>query len=307
MDVLSITNFQELQKRVRTHFIEKNYNDAISLLKESKFIFPNKIDRIGQWLANIHCLQENDSEAILELNEVVTKGLWWNPFILTSDDELSSIHHNDKFLEIVKKCEILYEDSKQKAVATHTFVGNSEAKTMITALHWRGFNATDFSEQVATSELKEKYLFSFIQSSQLLSYDCYTWDEYEISKGDILHNQMTSSGKNQILFGASQGADTAIKLCLDENSMFNHAVALVPTFNDLNFLEDLLLKNEDNELKLTIITGDKDPFYQNVLTAISVFEKHNIQCEFITIEGMGHQLPPNFNELLSEIVENIFS
>jgi predicted esterase len=288
---------------------EEKYKEAISNLESAKSIFPNKIDRIGHWLSGIYCIQNNKEKALSELKEVLNKGLYWNPGILTNDTDLHLIQDSEEFVEIIQRSEELYNFHKRNSSSLLHTLGNYESETSVTALHWKNSNALDFSEQIVTDELRDRYLFSFVQSSQLFSNGCYHWDDYDVAKTDIenthieFYDRFESTIKNRIIFGASQGADTAIKTYFESNRNYDTVIALVPTLSNLDTIEEKLKNHQKTKVKLVIITGDKDYFYNNVLDALPIFERYNIPCKLIVIEGMGHTIPENFEELFEENIK----
>lgn len=302
-------DFLILQKFAIDLIKEEKYKEAISDLENAKKIFTNKADRIGHWLAGIHCIQDNKEKALSELKEVLNKGSYWNPSILTNDSDLSLIQESEEFAEIIQRSEELYHFHKRNSRSLLHTLGNNKSETSVTALHWKNSNALDFSEQIVTDKLKDKYLFSFVQSSQLFSNGCYHWDNYDLAITDIDHAQIElkdrfeTTIKNRIIFGASQGADTAIKMYFEPNRNYDTVIVLVPTLSDLHTIEEKLKKHQKTKVKLVIITGDKDYFYHNVLDALPIFEKYNIPYKLIVIEGMGHAIPDNFEELFEENIK----
>ncbi|RIW32042.1 tetratricopeptide repeat protein [Bacillus salacetis] len=306
--IKTVLDFLTVQKTAIDLIQQEKYSEAISYLEEAKKEFPSKIDRIGHWLAGIYCIQNDQEKALSELSEVLNKGSYWNPSLLASDSDLALIHATDRFAEIIQSCEELYETHKNNSRSLHFTIGNHSSDTSITALHWKGSNAWDFSEQIAADELKKRFSISFIQSSQLFSHGCYHWDDYNAAKKDIVKSQnevdagVETSFRNKIILGASQGADTAINMYLEPETKYDTVIALVPTMANLSLIEERFKDQGKQTGKLIIITGDHDPFYQNVLKAQPVFEKCSIPHKLIVIEGMGHTLPDNLEEL---IIENI--
>ncbi|MGD6969130.1 hypothetical protein ACQCVP_22165 [Rossellomorea vietnamensis] len=299
-------DFLILQKTAIDLIKKEKYKEAITNLENAKSIFPNKIDRIGHWLSGIYCIQNNKESAITELKEVLNKGLYWNPSLLTNDTDLTLIQHTKEFAEIIQRSKELYILHKSNSSPLLHTSGNSQSETTITALHWKNSNALDFSEQIVTENLRDNYLFSFVQSSQLFSNGCYHWDDYDMAKNDVENSDITSKEKvesaikNRIILGASQGADTAIQMYFEPISDYDTVIALVPTLSNLDTIEEKIKTHQKPKVKLVIITGDKDYFYNNVLEAMPIFKKYNIPCKLVIIEGMGHTIPDNFEELFEE-------
>jgi predicted esterase len=305
---LTINEFVKFQKYIMDLALEKRFQEALVKIEQAKSQYTSKIDRLGHWKASIYCIIGETDKAIAELNEVLEKGLWWNPSILLSDTELAPLKELSAFKSIIENCESLYIENKKNCKMKLVVTGNEDAKTAITSLHWKGSNITDFAEQIGTREVLNQFLVSFVQSSQLFSHECFSWDDYKIAKKDVLESftqleeDYRLEGKSNVLLGASQGGALAINLCLDHSlPKVDKVIAVVPAIEDLTKLEEAV-KNGNRSVKCCIITGDKDPYYENVLKAVEIFKNYNITCELIVEEGLGHALPTNFNKMLNDYV-----
>jgi predicted esterase/molybdopterin converting factor small subunit len=307
---LSINEFVKFQQQVVDLAGKKEFHSTLVLIEEAKAKFPLKVDRLGHWKAQIYCILGENDKAIKELNEVVKNGLWWNPAILQHDNELAPLRELEAFQKILNICEEKYEHEKQTSKSKVDIIGNSDSTTVITAIHWRGSNNKDFMEQIGTSEVLDSYLLQFVQSSQLFSYNCYSWDDLEVAKRDVkntvqlLEQVESKKGKTNILLGASQGGELAITLCLDEGLNIDKAILVVPAIKDLEALEEKLIKM-DKPFNCVIITGDEDPFYDNLCKAVELFKKYNINYHLYVEKGLGHELPINFELQIHKAVETL--
>ncbi|GGF23763.1 hypothetical protein GCM10010954_23270 [Halobacillus andaensis] len=303
-------SFYELQQRVIYLAESQSYQDALMQLEEAKTQFPKKIDRIGQWKANVYSLLEEDKKALNELEEVIHKGFWWNPVILENDPELDRLKNTHDFQKIITTCAQLYHQEKQLTVPKLRIEGNPNADKTIFSLHMRGSNTEDFVEEWQDPSLTNNYLMAFPQSSQLFSYNCYTWDDAEVAYSDVneafekLTIQHSLDHKKKIIAGASQGADIALETCLTTFD-FQGFILLIPSFKNIDKIENFLKNDAGKSLHGVIITGDQDPFYDNVMKVHSLFEKYNFSCRLVVQQGQGHVLPDNFPTLFQEAVEFI--
>lgn len=304
--------FVNAQQKAVNLVQEGDFAEASLLLEQAKKQFPKKLDRLGHWKAGIYMLQGNNDKAISELNEVLNRGLWWNPELLMNDTELNPLKENEAFQKIVKRCKEKYEAEKKNAKASLQVVGNPEADTSIFALHWKGSNAENFLDQWSESAILSNYLFGFPQSSQLFSYDCYSWDNQEVAEKDVTDTFNQFSGKyhlaakENIIAGASQGGKTAIELSIKNNSTkFKGFIAIVPSFENTQELESI---NRELNVRGCVITGDKDPFYDKTIEAVDILRSNGIPCKLIVNRDMGHilpdDLPSQVNEAVDYILEN---
>ncbi|KGX83406.1 tetratricopeptide repeat protein [Pontibacillus marinus] len=304
--------FVNVQQKAVNLVQEGNFTEASMLLEQAKEQFPRKLDRLGHWKAGIYMLQGNHDKAISELNEVLDRGLWWKPELLMNDTELNPLKENADFQKIVEQCKEKYEAEKKNAKASLQVVGNPQANTSIFALHWKGSNAEDFIEQWSESPILSNYLLGFPQSSQLFSYDCYSWDNQEVAEKDVTDTFTEFSGKyhlaakENIIAGASQGGKTAIELSTKNNSTkFKGFIAIVPSFENTQEFEAMLQSNREVDVRGYVITGDKDPFYDKTIEAVDILRSNGVPCKLIVNRKMGHILPDDLSSQVNEAVDYI--
>ncbi|WP_377887250.1 hypothetical protein [Alkalihalobacillus sp. R86527] len=299
--------FVDCQTRVIDLVGKKQYDESLELMEKAKTTFPEKRDRLGHWKANVYCLLGERTKAIAELQEIIDSGLWWNPDILNSDSELDVVKDTREFQHILDQCESIYRANQDSAQPLLKVEGNDNAELAIFSLHWKASNVEDFSLEWQDKRLLNHYLIGFPQSSQLFSYNCFSWDDFEQTREDVRETYSTFSmnreieSEHVIISGASQGGGRAVELCLSQEALFEKFIAVVPAFEDLDKLEKLASTNKCNA-RGCIITGNRDPFYEGVLKAVSILEKHSIPCKLIVIEGMGHEFPEDFPSVFEEAV-----
>ncbi|MRG88118.1 alpha/beta hydrolase [Salinibacillus xinjiangensis] len=302
---MSVKSFTKIQQEAISYVKNKEYAEALNLLEKAKSTFPEKLDRLGHWSANIYCLQGKQQEAIAELRGVLDGGMWWNPELLDSDPELSPLKDSEEFEQILEKCRGRYVEEKGAAAASLQVEGDPKSSTSIFAIHWKGSNAKEFAAQWSDPRLLKNYLLGFPQSSQLFSYNSYSWDDAAIAKADITDTfrqfMTTYNGrdKNNILAGASQGGRLAMELGIQG---FRGFIALVPAIEHVNFADDF---QPGPGVRGCVITGDQDPFYEATLDAIERLKARGVPCKLIVREGMGHTLPGDFAELVQDAVDFI--
>ena len=309
-EVFTIT-FIELQRQVRALVEKKANKEAFSLMEGAKKKFPHKRDRLGHWIASLYVLEGKHQEALAELQDVIEHGLWWNPEILSADPDLSTLKPYAEFKTILLECQRMYETEKESAHALFTTLGNQEAETVLFPLHWKGSNIEEFSKQWADPRITNHYFMGFPQSSQLFSYQCYSWDDPTIAINDVRTTYQSFSQQHHlaekvpIITGASQGGNIAAQMSLRADvEEFHYFIAIVPAF-DLALLKEALTKQLDPLVKGFIITGDQDPFYETVLEAVQLFEAYQIPCKLIVKEGTGHVFPADFPVVLEEAVHYV--
>ncbi|MFD2045512.1 TPR end-of-group domain-containing protein [Ornithinibacillus salinisoli] len=306
---MSEAKFISLQNNLFTAFGMEEFEKVHSLIDQARVEYPERLDKTCFWRACAYAVQGKKTLAISALEEGLSNGVWWNSFTLTHDPDLKSLHERDDFKRIVNKCEDILQTRNHNSESQLYIYGNEKADIGIFSLHWRGSNVKDFATYWFDNDLLNNYLFGFLQSSQVYGYNAYCWDNSNIALEEICESFMDYKGKyhtqQDLLAGASQGGKLAMELCLKNTLGVKGFISVIPAIKDVFAFENLI-KNEDKEnIKGCIITGDKDPFYQQTLELVALFEEYNIPVKLIVIEGLGHFFPNNFTSLVKEAVDFI--
>ncbi|WP_042147832.1 alpha/beta hydrolase [Paucisalibacillus sp. EB02] len=304
---MSEAKFVALQKEVFQLFHEGKMDEVQTLIEKVQQAFPKRIDKTLFWKACAFSIQEKFEQAIGVLQDGLKNGVWWNPFMLTRDPDLSGLQDFEEFQEVVRQCENILENHKHKATPQLLTFGNHQADVGIFSLHMRGSNAKDFVPHWLDDYTSLNYFFGFSQSSQVFGYNAYCWDDPETADVEIQSAfqefKQQGSTKHDILAGASQGGKLAIEWCLAQKVDVKGFIAVIPSIRDLSEFESLLKTNNFIPMKGSIITGDQDPFYEKTIQLVELLERYNIPCKLTIVKGLGHFIPDNFRALLTEAVD----
>lgn len=310
MNIVSETKFIELQKELLCLFELGKYDEVHSLIEKEQNKFPERLDKTIFWRACAYSMQGNQKDALAVLKEGLQNGIWWNPLILTRDQELNNLQNIEEFQIIVNECQAILENHKHISTPQLFTYGNDQSNTGLFSLHWRGSNVKNFAPYWFDNSLLDDFLFAFPQSSQVFGYNAYCWDNQNISIEEITDSfrdfKEKFNTKQDIIAGASQGGKLAIELSLNGNILGTKGfIAVIPAIQDVTSLESLLMRNR-NKMRGCIITGDKDPFYNKTVELVKLLEENEIPCKLIVKEGLGHFFPTDFTHLLKEAVEFIY-
>ncbi|EMI9089036.1 MULTISPECIES: hypothetical protein [Bacillus] len=298
--------FVELQNELFRLFEQGDFDVIYRYIDKAKREFPERMDKTSFWEACVLSIEGKYEEAIVSLNEALEKGIWWNPHTLMQDEDLKELRENEAFKMIVKKCEEIFKKQQLTADPKLFTYGNEEAKTGLFSLHWRGSNINDFAPYWYGEEILREYMLGFSQSSQVHGMNSYSWDNHDIAIKDIMKSFNDFMGKydleDTILAGASQGGNIAIELALKNMLETQKFIAAIPAIRDVEAIESIVVSNDITNVEGYIVTGDKDPFYENTLQLMSMFEKYNVNCKLIVREGLGHLFPADFTQILKNIM-----
>ncbi|WP_166703555.1 DUF3089 domain-containing protein [Bacillus albus] len=299
--------FVELQNELFRLFEKGKFDAIYRCIGEAEREFPERIDKTSFWKACAYSVEGKDEEAIAILNGAMQKGIWWNPHTLMYDEDLKGLQDKPGLKAIVKRCEEIFKKQQLTANPELYSYGNEKAKTGLFSLHWRGSNINDFAPYWCEEEILSEYMLGFSQSSQIYGMNSYSWDNHEIAIKDVMttFNEFTDKYKlgDIIITGASQGGSIAIELALKNMLGTQKFISVIPAIRDVEAIERMVVSSQVANMKGYIITGDKDPFYENTLQLMSMFEKYNVDCNLIVREGLGHLFPKDFTQILKNIME----
>ncbi|MCC2461040.1 DUF3089 domain-containing protein [Bacillus mobilis] len=299
--------FVELQNELFRLFEKGEFDAIYRCIGEAEREFPERIDKTSFWKACAYSVEGKDEEAISILNGAMQKGIWWNPHTLMYDEDLKGLQDKADFKVIVKRCEEIFKKQQLTANPELYSYGNEKAKTGLFSLHWRGSNINDFAPYWCEEKILSEYMLGFSQSSQIYGMNSYSWDNHDIAIKDVMKNfnEFTDKYKLEdiIIAGTSQGGNIAIELALKNMLGTQKFISVIPAIRDVEVIESMVVSSQVTNMKGYIITGDKDPFYENTLQLMSMFEKYNVDCKLIVREGLGHLFPEDFTQLLKNIME----
>ncbi|MBO8176911.1 MAG: hypothetical protein H0Z31_05565 [Bacillus sp. (in: Bacteria)] len=265
---------------------------------------------------NVYLLsqEEDDEKACDLLDEALQHGVWWHPSTLDRSPFFKPLHSCKRFSIIREKNQQLFEKNRSFGIAKILYAGDETSSKGIFAIHWRGSNAEDFS--TFWLEHHSPYRFAFPQSSQVHGIRSFHWDDEVIAKNELKElfqrfvNDSRLSTRNMVISGASQGGKLAIEQLL-AGQIFKARgfIAVIPAIipHTIETIKRLLQNNNWKQMKGCIITGTGDPFYEETMKLKPLFEQYQFPCLWLVVEGLGHMIPENFQELIEKATDFIFS
>lgn len=305
--------FEKVAEKVFSYYGQKKYSEALEVVENAMAKYPEKVSRTGYWAACLYTKLNNQKQAIEILKNLFKKGFWWAPEMLTKDPDLTPLLKNEDFKQLVNECNSVYKKVQAKTkpkllLKLPRYYDEDNQYPLIIILHWRNGNVKDFFKHWDVSILRNNYILAFPQSSQVLGMDDYCWDNIKLAKDEILTHYRNimdkyKINKNEIIIaGASQGGRLSIDLALEENK-FHGFIAAIPAISDVNYY--LKLKDNWNDTKGVLITGDKDNYYQKTNDFYYAFKKLKCPVKLVVEKELGHTLSEKFPQSIKESIEFI--
>jgi predicted esterase len=306
--------FNEIMEKIFELYREGKYEDALKLARENRDDYLEYLSRLYYYEACLLSVLNKKDEAVKVLNDALSFGFWWSVNTLNFEKDFDSIRETKEFKQIVEKCKIFEEKSKEALKKEYILfepknIDKDKNYPLLIFLHSRDTNIKNYSKHFDLEFLKESFYVLFPQSSQKASFSGYSWDDSEIAYKDIISitNDILDKyniDKNKIIIsGASQGGRIALEIYLKNLIPLKGYIGIIPAFRDINYLLDILDKRIGEDLKFVFLTGDKDYFYSIVSKLNNEIEKRGFKTLFMVKENMGHSIPPDLEEKLKHSLD----
>lgn len=146
-------------------------------------------------------------------------------------------------------------------------------------------------------ELKEDYIFAFLQSSQIFEMNCFNWNDLDKARKDLkqLYTEIVQiypvdTGK-VIIIGMSQGGQAAIDAAINNIIPVKGFLACCPA-KPKELSKEMVKQAVQKGIRGTILAGEKDSRLLPEAQEMNVlFKEMNLDHRFIIIPGMRHEVP----------------
>ena len=293
------------------------FEKALKLAEKAYRDFPSKQYQTGYWLAILYSRSGQLEKAVNILKETVESGIWWSPELLLTKRELQALNQFTEFHSILAQCQEAYKKALAQSHPDY-FIHvpkqqSNEKMPLILSIHWRKGNANDFSRYWLYSNLIEKFIFAFPQSSQICGTHDYCWDNRELAEKELIElyqkiKQNNSIDEKQVVItGASQGGRLAIDLVLSERIQSKGFIAVIPAIDRAEEYEELIKKASKNHIHMkgVLVTGTKDPFFKQTKKLYELCLSYDFPCAIEIQDGVGHAFPDHFEAILNKAIQFI--
>ncbi len=311
--------FETLQKLVFSYYGKCKYEKALDIARIAAEGFPDELSRTSYWRACLYSLLGRQQEAIEVLRSALAKGIWWSPRAMQLDADFDGIKDTKAFEEILEDCRFYEERARKNSipevlVITPNKYTRGHIYPLLFSIHWHNGNPQEFSRLWRYNSAFSSFILAFPQSSQATGVNEYCWDDEEASHRDIqeLYNRVLKGYAVDtgciIAAGASQGGKLALDMALKyNNDTVKGFIVFIPTLKEFESYIPYIKGAAAKNIRGCIITGDQDYYYSNVLTLNNCFKRFGLSCKLITLPGMGHFFPDDYEKKIKLAVDYIMN
>ncbi|WP_133979824.1 alpha/beta hydrolase [Kribbella voronezhensis] len=288
--------YDDLSDRVFTLYSEGEQRAALELLSRPDPELEPWSAELAHTAACLHGSLGEPEAAIHVLRSASDAGAWWDPSILTDDDDLAALQPLPEFQELVALSATRRSPDPRPALIQLP-ASVDDARGVVVALHGAGQTAGRAAADWA-EVLELGYALVCVDSSQRMSPMYRTWPERDRAVEDIaralgeLPDELR--GLPLIAVGFSAGGRAALDWALTATpTRATGVLVIAPALRELPADAAGPLSPAD------VLIGEDDDLLEVVDDAADRLTGFGLSIH--RVPGVGHEFPQNFGRWLSEV------
>lgn len=277
------------------------------LLRNHNSIIVSNKSQIYNFLYCLAAVTGKKEESLSWIEEaVIEKGYWYRPEVF-DDSDLEILAGEERFEHCKEISKSRYLAAEKMAGTVCTWTRNT-SNDILLALHGNQQNIQickaywEFMKKKGTQ-------VEYVQSRELDSYQLYRWED----NGDGDRQLDNVCGKidwnnyrTRILGGFSSGCNVILKSLMINEFTCDYIILQSPWIPVINEeLDNVLANLKQKKIKILMICGESD---EDCAPLAQMFQQKaiesNIDISTIWVKGLSHDFPDNFEEIVSEYLNN---
>lgn len=300
------TSADELFQEALQLHQSKEYTQADELLQREGRHFPEASARIYFWRMCMTALMGDADRSIQLLYEAITAGYWYTERMLREDQDLASLQGNPGYERLVKANRELQVAAQSKA-QPHMAILTPEQDRMppaLLALHGNNSDAAR-SEEHWRPAVAQGWLLALPQSTQVSPFTGFVWDDFDWAGREAQEYYASLAAQHQldpkrvVVGGFSMGGRLAAWLALTNTIDAYGFIIMAPNLHDLEVSEQQVRASAGRGMRGYLLIGEADTLcYPEAIKFHEMLSACNMPCELRTYPGLGHDFPPDFEQVL---------
>ncbi|WP_432888261.1 serine aminopeptidase domain-containing protein [Kribbella sp. CA-245084] len=285
--------YDDLIERLDALYEAQKFDEALRLLDTDSAGLEAWTAELSHLKACVQGLSGDTDGALRTLQAASAAGAWWEPGLLTDDDDLAGLRGKPEFDELVA---VSAARVAPETVPPLIDVPDQTPVGVVVALHGAGQTA-EHAQKNWRGVLDHGYALVCVQSSQLTSSNYRTWPDPDEAAADVaralaaLPPELTAAHLPLIAAGFSAGGRAALNWALTaEPTPVAGVLAMAPAIRQLPDASAGKLS------PATIWIGADDDLRQVVEGVAEKLESFG--CTIERIPGLTHTFPADFDDRL---------
>lgn len=292
------------------------YEDALLLIQLMGGLFPERANPIYNWRICLATLLHQPEQALRLMKEALDLGLWWPEETLRGDSDLAALQGNSEFERLMTVCKEREAEARRSTRSEMlVYLPDQPAQDsypLLLALHGRDGNARETIEYWKTLSA-QGWLVAAPQSSQLLGFNSYCWDdrakaEYEI--GELVKELQTQHPidlQHVILGGFSQGGGMAARLALNGVLQARGFIAVSPFLQGIEEIAHAGGNHSPARLRGYLVTGSLDSSQDMFAEIERLLQDRGVPYLRENHPDLAHDFPLDFEHSLEAAIPYILN
>jgi predicted esterase len=304
----------EFNKKFSYLMSKNDYYNLIILLEEGLQKYPEQLPSIGRYLGQLYAITGKSVRALDFLENCISKNVWYD--IDITDENWRTIAQTKRFKKIVETFNEMKEVASKNAkplydVVTPPNYTKDKKYPLFIGIHSGGGNMTECKRYLTTEKIKTEYIAAYIQSSQPINSFGFTWRNLTQGSKDVVEmfdeivDNYSVDTEKIVLCGMSEGGGVSLFAALNDIIPCKGAITFCTT-RPAKLENNIIKKAVKRDLKVVIVVGDQDPFYTNQQELENVLRTNGLQLQYIIKQGLGHDMPDDYKEIIDSSLEYIF-
>ena len=290
------------------------YEEAAKSIEENFDRFPTQTWKMSYNMAAVCAHLEDCDRGIDFLGRAHGKGQFFNKWAFGG--ELWAGYREKeaftKFLERNEELRAEAEKNSEMKIEVALPEGYEEGKKypLFIALHGGGENIETFRPNWKSGVMESEFIILYVQSSQVVSIDGFSWEEQEITKKevreayDIACAEYPVDTTEVLIGGFSSGGFGSLVDTFFEVLPVKGFIILCPPMPE-NITETEAARARDRGVRGTIITTELDRRVPAQRQMADLFRDTGLQYQFILTPNIGHWYPDDLPERIDQAIAHI--
>jgi predicted esterase len=306
--------YQARSRELRRAFEEKDYLASLEITKDIRRSFPEHSASACFDMAYTQALLGDTQDSITTLEEAYDEGGWWPKEEFDEFPSIERLMTSPRFRRILKKFQERCEEERNSSgvkwiVRTPPRYDSTRPYPVLFALHWRGSNMNEFEPYWRDAATRHGVVLVVPQSSQVIGHNEYTWHDVKSGLNDLeqcyneVGDNIAIDSEMTFLGGASIGGMLALEATFVQRRFpVRGVVAVIPHRISISVLSNRIEELAELRTRCCIVTGTEDSSYEPCQELTRLMEELGTKPLFIESTGTGHIIPPDFDEMLDDIL-----
>lgn len=305
--------YRDINARVFSLYAAERHREALDLLQSA-------VVELKPWIAELAYLQAcllatmgDRHGAVAALRQAVEYGAWWNPDVLSGDEDLTGLKGMPAFDEVARLATARWKRHNSSLDRSGDVLVEPEGKAvaLLVALHGAEEDANDAIEHWGTS-VESSVAVLGVRSSQRVSPNYRTWPNAELATSETMEalgrlpERLTSLPL--VAAGFSAGGRVALNWALSERPQrVTGVVAVAPAISI-----DSVAASPNRSATRTphlrpahLLVGDQDPLRDDITAVAATLSDSGFVLD--VIPGCGHEFPHDFPQRLARLLTDVAS